>query len=181
GARQAAASLRPLQPFGRTDRVRAAHEPPHARAVNRSRPAPPVPGRSDTVDPGMSAHPGNAALRGGIGLEFSLRRDADGGTLALADERLFGWLSLEGLELAVPAFALPPDDPVAPEIFQRRRSRARSARLRMSQDDLDRYVAGLGEAMAEVGVDELRVALGDGAVAISARVREAAQVADLTL
>ncbi|HWM86590.1 MAG TPA: hypothetical protein VNO33_12150, partial [Kofleriaceae bacterium] len=113
-------------------------------------------------------------------LGFSFRLGGGSGQLTLGQRTFFGWLHLDRLELEVPDLRLPVDLAAGPETFQRYRTRARQADLRMEQSDLDRFVAERAPALGELGVEELRILACDGHLSLSARVREAGQVAELT-
>ncbi|HTE52432.1 MAG TPA: tetratricopeptide repeat protein [Kofleriaceae bacterium] len=113
-------------------------------------------------------------------LGFSFRLAGGSGRLTLDERTFFGWLRLERLELEVPDLRLPVDLAVGPEAFQRHRTRARHADLRMEQADLDRFVARHAHALGDLGVEELRVLACDGHLNLGARVREAGQAAELT-
>lgn len=113
-------------------------------------------------------------------LGFSFRLAGGSGRLTLGERTFFGWLRLDRLELEVPELRLPIDLAVGPETFQRHRTRARQADLRMEQADLDRFVAEHAPALGRHGVEELRAVACEGHVDLTARVRESGQAADLT-
>ncbi|HYU16270.1 MAG TPA: hypothetical protein VEL05_09370, partial [Candidatus Acidoferrum sp.] len=113
-------------------------------------------------------------------LGFSFRLAGGSGRLTLGERTFFGWLHLDRLELEVPDLRLPVDLAVGPEAFQRHRTRARQADLRMEQSDVDRFVAEHAPALGDFGVEELRVFCCDGYLDLSARVREVGQAAELT-
>ncbi|HUS66104.1 MAG TPA: hypothetical protein VMZ28_16240, partial [Kofleriaceae bacterium] len=113
-------------------------------------------------------------------LGFTFRLAGGSGLLTLGRRTFFGWLHLDRLELDVPNLRLPVDLATGAEAFQRHRTRARAAALRMEQQDLDRFVAGRSRALEELGVEELRLACSDGSLGLSGRVREAGQAADFT-
>ncbi len=113
-------------------------------------------------------------------LGFCFRLTGQIGKLVLEEQTLFGWLQVERLELEVPDLAFPVDLAAGPERFQRRRTRLAVASLRIDQRDLDRLIAGQGPLLAELGVDQLRVHCDDGYLAVSGRVRDKEQVADIT-
>ncbi len=101
--------------------------------------------------------------------------------LYLPTRQLFGWLELAELELRIPPAVVLPNQDDEPAIsFQRVRSEVVSARLGMSQSNLDSYVSGCGAALAALGVDELVLRCSDSYIGVSARVRESALVADLS-
>ncbi len=113
-------------------------------------------------------------------LGFTLRVAEDTTRLSLHEREFFGWLHIERLELELPG-----GDPLAnsgqnPEVFQRRRARVRIASLRIDQRDLDRFIATRGAILADLGADELHLRCCDGYIAVAARVRDGAHVADLT-
>ena len=113
-------------------------------------------------------------------LGFTFRLAGGAGKLTLGRRTFFGWLHLDRLELEVPNLRLPVDLATGAEAFQRHRTRARLASLRMEQADLDRFVALRAPALEDLGVEELRVTCGDGHLCASGRVRESGQVGELT-
>lgn len=116
-----------------------------------------------------------------VGLGFQVRGTQQERHLFLPPRTLFGWLRLEALELQIPGPAGEAPTADAPsELYQRVRTDAVSARLLMEPPDMDAYVAGCGAVLADLGVDELVLRSHDGYVGLSARVREAALVADLS-
>ena len=113
-------------------------------------------------------------------LGFTFRLAGGAGKLTLGRRTFFGWLHLDRLELEVPNLRLPVDLATGAEAFQRHRTRARLASLRMEQADLDRFVALRVPALEALGVEELWVTCGDGVLCASGRVRESGQVGELT-
>src|SRR5688500_13766441 len=113
-------------------------------------------------------------------LGFTFRLAGGAGKLTLGRRTFFGWLHLDRLELEVPNLRLPVDLATGAEAFQRHRTRARMASLRMEQADLDRFVALRVPVLEALGVEELRVTCGDGTLCASGRVRESGQVGELT-
>ena len=113
-------------------------------------------------------------------LGFTFRLAGGAGKLTLGRRTFFGWLHLDRLELEVPNLRLPVDLATGAEAFQRHRTLARVASLRMEQADLDRFVALRAPALEDLGVEELRVTCGEGTLCLSGRVRESGQVGELT-
>jgi tetratricopeptide (TPR) repeat protein len=113
-------------------------------------------------------------------LGFTFRLAGGTGKLTLGRRTFFGWLHLDRLELEVPNLRLPVDLATGAEAFQRHRTRARVASLRMEQGDLDTFVAMRAASLEHLGVEELRVTCGDGSLCVSGRVREGGQVGELT-
>src|SRR5215216_4899763 len=74
-------------------------------------------------------------------LGFTFRLAGGAGKLTLGGRTFFGWLHLDRLDLEVPNLRLPVDLATGAEAFQRHRTRAQVAALRMEQPDLDRFVA----------------------------------------
>ncbi|HEY8141506.1 MAG TPA: tetratricopeptide repeat protein [Kofleriaceae bacterium] len=113
-------------------------------------------------------------------LGFTFRLAGGAGKLTLGRRTFFGWLHLDRLELEVPNLRLPVDLATGAEAFQRHRTLARVASLRMEQADLDRFLALRVPALEDLGVEELRVTCGDGYLGLNGRVRESGQVGELT-
>jgi len=125
----------------------------------------------------MSMH-GETQEQRRLGFAFRMLRGV--GRLALEDQRFFGWLKVEHLELDVPNLKLPLNLAEGPELFQRSRTSVRLATLSLDQTSIDRFVTmGLPD-MAKHGVAELQISCCDGYIAVAARVREGNHVADLT-
>ena len=84
-------------------------------------------------------------------LSFAFRLLRGVGRLALEDQRFFGWLNVEHLELEVPNLRLPLNLADGPELFQRRRTAVRVANLSLDQASLDRFIATRLPNLAEHG------------------------------
>lgn len=126
---------------------------------------------------------GDADGHGRLG--FSVEQ-VDGATcLVLADRSLFGWLRVERLELEVPGVGLEPGAALpAPETFQRRRARVRTASLGIDAAGVQRFVAERRQRPGQIAgasdVDDLEVRLHEGYLSLAARVREPKSAADIT-
>lgn len=113
-------------------------------------------------------------------LGFRFRLSGGSGTLTLAAQTFFGWLRIDELELHVPNLRLPVDLAAGPEAFQRHRTRAHSAVLRVGPNDLQQLVELRFDKVEDLGVESLVLKLREGYVSMNARVRESGQAAELS-
>ena len=117
------------------------------------------------------------------GISFTFRLVGDIGKLAVTNQRFFGWLHLERLELEVPNIPLPVDMSAGPGGFKRRRTELRVASMRIEQRDIDRYTAEANRPTFQQGsieVDQLQLICCDGFLRLSARIRQHHHVAETT-
>ncbi len=118
-----------------------------------------------------------------VRLGMEVRMVANSRHLVLPTRTLFGWLELAELQLRIPDRCMigreahQDDTAIA---FQRVRSEVMFARLIMRQGQMDTYVSGQGTVLAKLGVDELVLRCNDSYIGLSARVREAALIADVS-
>lgn len=111
---------------------------------------------------------------------FEIQVEDGRGLLLLRPRTFFGWLRVEHLELLIPDVSFPLDITAGMAQFQHRRCHLLGARLAIDERGLFALISRRTAALAEAGIDELQVRLGEGAIEVHGRARVGEWKAELS-